>query len=114
MALLNRKGGEPGENPPVEEISAPEPLVDEPLEASTETGPVIDEAAEPQASAAPAAADDLLQMFADGHDGGEDRSLLLDMAQDIGIVDLLDELQTIAASLSILRTEAEEQEALAA
>jgi len=69
--------------------------------AAEATAPEVAEA--PPPPAAPAAdADALLQVFQDAQHEGEDRSMFLDMAGDVELADLMEELATTAAALGIV------------
>jgi hypothetical protein len=60
--------------------------------------------AEPAAAAAPAApTDDLLSAFQSTEADEDDRSVLLAMAGDVELADLLEELHTVAAAMGIAR-----------
>jgi hypothetical protein len=108
MALLKRgNNAEEPEQGSMEPTPADQPTENPPdvdLQTAEATDPSEPPAAAEVVPAAPAP-DDLLQMFATNDAGGEDRTLLLDLALDVSMAELLEELQTIAASLVIVHDE---------
>jgi hypothetical protein len=78
---------------------------DEALPAVPAAAPVAEAA--PVVAPAPAAApatDALLSMFQEAEGGNADRSLLLEMAGDVDLADLLEELNTLAAAIVVVRS----------
>jgi hypothetical protein len=73
---------------------APEP-------AAPEEAPTPAEAPAPAAEAAPT--DALLSMFQSSEGGDDDRSVLIEMAGDVELADLLEELNTLAAAMNVVR-----------
>ncbi|MEX2246978.1 MAG: hypothetical protein WEC75_09850 [Dehalococcoidia bacterium] len=104
-------------------LEAEAPPADEPG-APGEAAVAIDAAAEPEAQAAPdplaapaaPAPDALLDMFSSTQHEAEDRSLIMEMAGDVTMAELIDELQTAAAALGLVarRAPASAAEELAA
>jgi hypothetical protein len=69
---------------------------------------VAEAPADPLAPSA-AGGDALLQMFEEAKHEGEDRSMFVDMAGDVDLADLMEELATTAAALGIVVARAAER-----
>jgi hypothetical protein len=115
MAFGKKKDGEPeaAAQAPAEDDDAPlfpdeEPAAE--LAPASETPPTADAAPTAEATAAPVPAepampstDSLLSAFQTTEGGEEDRSVLLDLAGEVELADLLEELNTLAAAIGVVR-----------
>jgi hypothetical protein len=71
------------------------------VEAEAAPEPVATPAPVEAAAAAPDATDSLLSMFQSGEDEETDRSVIVELAGDVDLPDLLEELHTLAAAMGI-------------
>jgi hypothetical protein len=88
-----------------EVVASAEPATGQP---AADDAPPAEESApapEPAPAADPLAggADALLSLFQEDDGGGEDRGALLDLAGEVELADLLDDLRTVAVALKIAR-----------
>jgi hypothetical protein len=67
--------------------------------------PAASDAVQTIAAAPEEAADDLLNMFESTQVEGDDRSVVLDLAGNVDLADLLEELQDVAAALGVVAAE---------
>jgi hypothetical protein len=118
MALL-KKVKLPDDPPPEAEALAPEDLA--PVDAAEEAAEAVSDApdalAEPTPEPAPEGTDALLDMFTTVGVHVEDRTVLLGLAGEVEIDDLISELSIVAAALGIVQAQREsagEPEQLAA
>jgi Rieske Fe-S protein len=114
MALGKKKdGGDgivaqlgPDDGSPLDELEVAEAGASEAAEAAAEAVPEAAPAAAAPAAAAPGevdlSADSLLNMFQTTQMELEDRSAVLELAGDVEIDDLLEELQTVAVALGVV------------
>lgn len=104
------------ETEPVDDVTPEDDAPDEAPEASLDGAPedgAEEPAAEPAAAAPAGGTDALLSMFQESKVAAEDLSILTDLAGDVDLDDILEELRTLRAALGI--TDAyEEDEDLAA
>jgi len=107
MALMKKKSEEPvaaaaaPEMAPSEEAVAVETAPEVELEAASEA-PAQDTPTEE----APVALDNseaLLSLFGAEDDGSSDRAMLVEMAGEVEITDLVDQLRTVSAALHIVQ-----------
>ncbi len=94
---------DPAPAPEAPPAAAPdEPPVASAPENATEAAPTDDGTAEEEGEAPGSdAADALLSMFGSTQHESDDRAVLLDMAGDIELTDLMDEVQMVASALDI-------------
>ncbi|MHB8516250.1 MAG: hypothetical protein ACYC9X_04235 [Dehalococcoidia bacterium] len=113
MGLLKKK---PADEPAAEAVAeaapgapaadpAPPPEA-APVAAPAADAPALEAEAEGDAGAEPApdGADALLNMFQTTQVEGDDREVLIKMAGDVELTDLVDEIGTVAAALNIVVT----------
>lgn len=108
MGLLNKTAQAPAAPVVVED---PSPLVaDGTVEPSPNLAPesdVTSAEAQPASEAAPAAdTDALLSMFHEADSGAADRELIVSMAGEVGLPDLIDQLRIVSAALRVSVREA--------
>ncbi|MDE3096224.1 MAG: hypothetical protein KGK07_09520 [Chloroflexota bacterium] len=107
MGLLKKKPAEDETAPSAAEVGPvavaddPTPVPDAP--PAEGNAAVAEPASDDEAEAGPAAsgADALLNMFQTTQAEGDDREVLLKMAGDVELTDLVDEMGTVAAALDI-------------
>ena len=123
MALMKKKNESPAVEEP--EASVEAPLANEPgAEASAADAPAAEasEGAGPELDGVEAPADDavvpegdgasldnsdaLLSLFGGEDHGSADRELIVQMAGEVEVTDLIDELRTVAAALRIVERRA--------
>jgi hypothetical protein len=110
MGLLKKQPDADVETPQADAPSPVELTPDEPVDAAPDLAPDEEAvvAADGPADVAvapagePAGADALLQMFQDAKHEEEDRSMFVEMAGDVELADLMEDLQTTAAALGIV------------
>ncbi len=111
MAFGKKKGDDTGPGMAAEaeddslslfpEAEADEPALETPADSLE---PVAEAAAEaPAVEAAAPASDALLSAFQTSESESDDRSVVLDMAGDVELADLLEELNTLSAAIGIAR-----------
>lgn len=81
-------------------FAAPAPEAASP-DAAPDVVPAEPVAEETAAAADPLAGDDLLNMFSTTELEEDDRSMLLDLAGEVALGDLLEDLQTLASALGV-------------
>lgn len=108
MGLLKKKPDEPEEGALAAVEDAPEELASAEAAndpATPDTSAPVEQTAEPASEAATPEGDDasdaLLSMFHAADEGAGDREILLQMAGEVELPDLVDQLRTVAAALSI-------------
>jgi hypothetical protein len=109
MAFGKKKdGAAPGEAEAADEIEPLFPADEGSDEAEADDGEVTADpeptpaaAAVEAVAAAPDASDSLLSMFQSSDDEVSDRSVIIDLAGDVEIADLLEDLHTLAAAMGV-------------
>jgi len=120
MAFGKKKDGASAEveDESVDDIAPDDdaPAAEDAPEATLEPADDVPEPAAPQAAAAPppAGADALLSMFQESKEDIDDLSVLIDLAGDTDIDDILEELRTLRAALGITDAYDDEAELAAA
>ncbi len=109
MGLLKKKPADEPAAEAVAEAAPGAPAADPappPEAAPVADAPALEAEAEGDAGAEPApdGADALLNMFQTTQVEGDDREVLIKMAGDVELTDLVDEIGTVAAALNIVVT----------
>ena len=118
MALIKKKNEEPTPDRVAVSLESTAEGEATPVVATEAAGPEAAGATEPGVEAAaaesepieePAAlenSDALLSLFGDADDASADRELIVQMAGEVEVTDLIDELRTVAAALRIVERRA--------